>query len=312
MKKILVLLVLLLAVLPSTAFAAYAHPDLAGPLVLTVDIYNNYIELNDTLVVAKYQIDYTTNPTMPFSDLYIGRLLDPLGADLGESNLYSYFDDGYDFGYFAIYFTAADAPAWGAADSVQLIGNPLVAWTPATPPSGSLSTISWHSTATLVATANLLGANVLSWAGSLGAQWSVALSQASPSGTVLTTYGDQYFSMVIPQLRYTCPSIYSASTEVITTIEPTSYNTPDSDILDTVWPWQTSSTYKLMMFMVLAMMMMYGFMRIGRVDLGSGAVLLMIPIAARVGLISLGAAVSVAVVCVLILGFTVVLQRGAQ
>lgn len=316
MRKILCLVgaFVLLAMLlfPVVVLAAYAHPDIAGPSILSIDIYNNYLEPDDMLVVAKYRISYTTEPALSANELYIGRILDPSLTELGVASPYAYYNDGYDYGFFAIYFDTASAPTWAAVDTVNIGGNPLETWSPTTPPTGSLSTISWHSTSTVAATSSLLSANVLSWADSLGTQWSVSLVSTTPAGAKLTTYGDQYFSTVIPSLRTACPLIYSASTQTIEITEPTSYNTPDADTLDSSWPWQTSSSMKLLMIVAIAGIMIYvvGIL-FGRVDIAIGLVLLTVPLGARIGIVSTGTVLAIVVICCLIIGFSLIIQRGA-
>ena len=77
------------------------------------------------------------------------------------------------------------------------------------PPYATTSTLNWHATSTSAATKLLLGSNIISIANTLSDYWSVALTTETAAGTLLSSYGEQYFTNAILNLRTMCPSIFS-------------------------------------------------------------------------------------------------------
>jgi hypothetical protein len=190
---------------------AIADPD-TGPNILAVDAYQYCLEPGDMLFIVEYQISYAVLPTETIAEAFIGRVLDG-GVEVpgGHTSPYAYYNKGYDTAIFAIYFSSGTAPTWSGVESVGIIGNPTIGWGGVVP-SSYTSTISWHTSATNALTQILVGSKVLGYASSLGNLWSLTLSQTTTAGTsVLTSYGQQYFTTAVPFLPQIAPNIYPAS-----------------------------------------------------------------------------------------------------
>lgn len=302
----------------SPVFAAltFPDPDVHYPSISSVDVYNNYLELNDQLYVVNYWMQYSsanlTLMTESIDQTFTGRVLES-GAEQGNVAPYPYYASGYHKGVFAIYFPAAIAPTWGSANiSVQLNGNPIITWTGGpNPPTVSTASLSWHSTATVAATSLLLGAGVIQWATNLSNAWAVALTTQTAGGVKLSSYGDQYFSNAIPSLRSACPQIYTAGVVVL---QPTTFlDTPPPSPTASVWPWDLGgSNVRGAIFALFLIGAIYFIgMKAGRMDLGMFACIVLVPIGIRLGMIDVTIGILIAITCALVLGFTLILQRGA-
>ena len=226
-------LVLPILLVTTAVFATttLTYPDVQLPIMTAVDIYDNYLQPNDLLVVGNYWVQWTTMPTVTIDQTMAGRFTTANGTELSNVAPYPYYDNGYQHGVFSMYFSAAAVATanitWGGSYAAWLVGDVSVVWTSngtaTTPPYGSTSTITWHGSSSTSVTSVLLGNNVLSWAATLSNEWSTALVQSSTTGSKLSTYGDQYFSNAIPGLRTACPQIYSASMQVPQYREPSTY-----------------------------------------------------------------------------------------
>lgn len=125
---ILFVLFVVLLILPVIPVYAQISEPTGTFAVNQVEVYRNCLEELDQLYLITGTIEYTTTPTEYTVDQsYIVRLMN--GAiNLGNTTFYPYFDSGYDYGMCSIYFTAATAPAWMGAYTVQIQGNPTLHW----------------------------------------------------------------------------------------------------------------------------------------------------------------------------------------
>jgi hypothetical protein len=190
------------------------------------------------------------------------------------------------------------------------------------PPFTSSVSITWHATTTIGATSLLLGANVISWATTLSNYWAVALTTNTSDGFKLSTYGDQYFTNAIPNLRTACPQIFLSGSSIPSNVEPASYSTPYKTALENSWPFDTAGlatwfglnddVFKAgLFFLIFGMIAFFIGARARRFDVGMFVVLVAIPIGARLGWISLTLAILAGVFCAFALLFAVIFQRGA-
>ena len=108
-------------------------PDLTALQVSWVNVYTPVLQTGDVLLVAGYNIKYTTAPSTTMDLTYIGRLRSPAGVELGNVVPYAYYNGGYGMGMIALYWPAGTSPTWAAADTVSITGNPLLYWTALTP-----------------------------------------------------------------------------------------------------------------------------------------------------------------------------------
>jgi len=83
----------------------------------------------------------------------------------------------------------------------------------ATPPYTTTTTLNWHATTSSAATKLLMSSNIIMIANSLSNYWGIALTAESASGSQLSSYGEQYFTNAIVNLRTMCPSIFAGGIE---------------------------------------------------------------------------------------------------
>jgi len=168
-------------------------------------VYTNLIEDNDQMYVVDYTIDYTVNPTETAADAFMLLLLD--GSDVLDIKLpYPYEDDGYVRGATGFYFSATDAPTWGGAYTVQIRGNPSLAWSGAVP-IVSVSTFDLWQDAGSPLSKQLLSDRILWLGNQFDLEWgaSYTLIETLAQGQFLTTEGIEYFANTIPYLATVAP-----------------------------------------------------------------------------------------------------------
>jgi hypothetical protein len=185
--------------------------DPAVPDTLAIQdaiVCRDLLETGDFFVAVHYLILYdpTAEPTDTAQDLFLVRLMD--GADeLGVVTPYPYYNDGYDQGIVALYFSAADAPTWGDPYTVTLQGTPA-AW--ATPPTTSL-VLGPSNYSGLTGQAENQAA-LYGWMidaiESLESNWSVTLLETSEEGAILDETGQTYMTGAIPGLQALCPPLF--------------------------------------------------------------------------------------------------------
>jgi len=243
MRRLLVLpLVLLALIVLAAPVYAINSPD-SGPFITRVDAYRHYLESDDLLVVARYNVPYATPPTEIITQAYLGRLMN--GSTVLASVLpYSYYNKGYGYGGFSMYLDAASATGlWEAALTIELRGSPTLSWTPSVP-SVVTSSINWRSTASATATQALMYSHLIAYAEDLSDYWSIALTSSTAAGTVLSTYGETYFTNVVPNLRTAVPSLFSAGVTT-PTYEDIEWQKTQSEAIKGTWPfdWGGMSQY---------------------------------------------------------------------
>lgn len=186
-----------------------------------------------------------------------------------------------------------------------------------TPTSLPFATIFWHTSPDTTTTSNVLALNVITWAEALSNQWNIALTTQTASGSILSNYGDAYFSNAIPGLRNAVPQIYLAGTNVIQpTYTPISATVPAT--VNNFWPWagtvgEAGPVMKGFFFFLIGGAIILGTMFMtGRTDLGIMIVgMVWLPVGVRIGLMSMGVGFVIGIICLLVLLFTLVLNRGA-
>ena len=192
-------------------FSVYATtvpvPD-TGPFIVNYEAYENTYTLNDVLLLVEYNIPYASLPSNSATVNFLVRLLDPNGNVLGTVTPFAYENLGYGYGCAAIYF-APSTIAWGATDSVQIIGNPGVSWVGATVPNvtAPMMPSNWSASSTVAVGQTQACQQVISIAVDLENRWNVALTSSAVAGTVMNSYGQQYFGSVIPYFSTICGTI---------------------------------------------------------------------------------------------------------
>lgn len=125
---ILIILVLLTVLPLSASPSDMSKPD--GALsVIKVFAYENCLILGDQLFVAQINIPYTTVPSIPSSSAFLGRMVSNVGVEVGSTPINSYFNSGYSYNTFAVYFPTAVVP-WNIAPVYTLFldGSPTLNW----------------------------------------------------------------------------------------------------------------------------------------------------------------------------------------
>ena len=207
--------ILAIALVITLALPVFA---IANPTVIQINgvfVYRNCLEDLDQLYIVDYTLDYDPdsnpatddNPDENVTEAFLVRLMNG-ATELGSTAPYSYYDDGYDRGIAAIYFSAAEAPAWEGAYTMKLVGNPMLGWTGA-PPSTSVSSFNvWQDWVT--STQQIVLASKILWlADQLELAWTVDMIETTAAGSKLTTYGEAYFTNAIENLRLMAPSAFS-------------------------------------------------------------------------------------------------------
>ena len=209
MRKLFRLLLILL--LPGiwlvNALPAYAIDSPDNMSINDVWAYRHVMETNDQLYLIDYSIDYTIVPAESSSEAFICRLMNG-ATDEGQGVPYAYYDSGYGRGMIAIYLSAADAPAWNGAYTMQLSGNPTLAWSAGVPDT-TIASFNWSASASTQITSYEITAKVLWMADQLEMAWSVDMIETAGTGSVLTAYGESYFTTAIDNLREFAPKAFS-------------------------------------------------------------------------------------------------------
>ncbi len=326
-KRILITLVatlvMVIVLMPVSLVLAIANPT-DGPTIEQVDIYRHTLETDDMLILVQYYLNYAANPTETINEAYLGRLMN--GGEITNVAPYSYYDKGYDHGVFSMYLTAAEASGlWEDPLIVEFNGNPTLSW-PGDPPGTSTAVLIWHATITAEATETLLSIKVVSIANQLSDYWSVALTEAVAGGTVLSSYGEQYFTNAIPNLHTMCPNIFSGAVEAFVFV-PETYDQFGRDTflarldgtmlgrsLQGLADWTTIplTVVKGVIWLVIMAFPAY-FIAIATKDLRIAlfSVLVLIPLGTGVGMLSYTFTAVFALLCGVALAYAIFYQRSS-
>lgn len=235
LKVIAALVLAVLFLTPSVPVYAIANPD-SGPFILQVDAYQNLDTEGDTLFLVRINIPYVDVPDEPSSTAFIGRLL-LAGDEVQSTTPYAYHNSGYNYNTFALY--ASSDITWEGAYTISLSGSPTLEWV-GDVPEVSTTIIDWHASSSSALSQSMLVSNVLDWASSLSAYWIVALLSVTGSGgSVLSSYGVQYFTNVIPYLNLLCPSVLPTG-QTAATYEDQDFQAAGSEAVTSEWPFDFS------------------------------------------------------------------------
>ncbi len=208
--SLLVITIVLFLFVASPVLAAVAQPDTIA--IAEVRAYRHCLEEDDLLVIAKYHLDYTTNPDDSVEYTYLCRMMQGT-TELASTTPYWIVNKGYDWGIFSFYFSASEAPAWEGSYAIRLEGNPTLEWDGGTPPLVSTTSILWINLSDMNDTETYLGNWVLYLAQDFANRWSTTLTTEVTGGTVLNSTGQQYFANSIRNLREITPDIFSSGVE---------------------------------------------------------------------------------------------------
>lgn len=241
MNKILrILAVVLILVLLTFSIVVPVSAISHEPTLLQLnqaDAFQYCLESGDMLIFVDFTVTYDDpQPTEPISDTYILRMMSG-ATEIVSTTPYAFFNNGYNRGVIAIYLTKDEVTTaglvWGGAYSFKLDGNPLATWTGAVPSATQLNTINWSAATTQGATRLVVEAKIRALASSLQTAWnssSYILLANYASGGVLTSTGESYFSVIIPNLMAIAPGILSSSS-VETEYIDRNYGTDTADAI---------------------------------------------------------------------------------
>jgi len=216
--SVLTLAMLGLLLIASPVLAIGAPHDLQ---INSVYVFQHCLETNDQLYLVEYFVDYDEdadpetddNPDENITEAYLGRLMD--GVDeLSAVAPYAYYDEGYDEGVFAIYFSASDPnlPTWEGAYTMKLMGNPTLDWDAAIPETSVAAFDLWSDSTGITDTQNELTARILYIADQLELAWGINMVDSTGTGSYLSNYGEAYFTNAIPNIQTMAPRAFAGST----------------------------------------------------------------------------------------------------
>ncbi len=184
---------------------AIDNPD--SIIINQVRAYRDVEVDGDLLVVARYDINYTTNPVETVTEAYIARFLDG-ATQLATTAPYAFVipNNGYDLGLFGFYFSTEPIPATGFEVSLQ--GNPSL-FPSSTGNKAVNSGIEFRSGSLLAVDMRLQGQ-------ALQGAWRVTdptvnIIEGTTEGLRLTVSGEEYFTNSIPNIRATAGEIFQSN-----------------------------------------------------------------------------------------------------
>jgi hypothetical protein len=213
----LILSILLLGVI-SPVYAISSTPDILH--INQCDAYQYLKESGDMGFFIDFTITYPATPVEPISDTYVVKLMNTDGTTEITSTIpYAFFNNGYNRGVSFVYLTAGEVTtlgiSYGDALVIRLDGNPAASWDGAVPsaPIFTLANTNWSTASTQGQTRLVVEAKIRSLASGLQTSWNdpnFIMITNYASGSVLTTNGESYFSVVIPDIGIIAPNVLSS------------------------------------------------------------------------------------------------------
>ena len=224
---------------PITAEAQLIDPpDVLS--ISSVTAYDGAVNADDLLVLVLYRIQYTTIPSVAATDAFLGRFLVD-GLEVNSAEPIAFNDLGYGLGIVSFYFTASEKTAVGIEFTnpnvedyeISLQGKPSAF---ADPPALTISSITYRSANE---TAAVLTTDVEALAASLenDARWvanGFDLITFTVGQKVLTSDGEAYFGLSVPNLQIMIPNLFGSS-ETAPQVFERDFGTSERDRLLTIW-----------------------------------------------------------------------------
>ena len=189
------------------------NPDNPGPAIVLWNAYENTYVSGDILILVEYNIPYAIAPANSASVNFAIRYANAAGTVLQNVVPFAYNDLGYGYGAAAFYWSpTGSGPAWGDLGTIQLIGNPTISWSSGIPSTTvSMTSANWNVSTSTVVGRTQVCQEVIIVANSLKNRWGTDLTSLSSNGTVLNSYGQQYFSGIVPYFSTICGTIMVVS-----------------------------------------------------------------------------------------------------
>jgi hypothetical protein len=182
--------------------SANDEPDEMVNALYDITIFKDLLVTGDFLAVVPYDIPFTTIPDQTIAETFIFSMRDG-ATENGTALAYPHHDKGYGKGIVSFYF--ATGTTWEHAYTFRVQENPT--YYPAALKWDFVVSPSNYSSDSDQALA--LRAEVLSNATDLSTEFSEELISAGDDGTVLSTYGEIYFTNAIPGLQTMSPTLFS-------------------------------------------------------------------------------------------------------
>jgi hypothetical protein len=200
----------------------YAITDpTSPPSVSDVFVNRSLISDNDTCIYGRYLIPYTAIPDVNADETYTIRLIDTDNTtQKGAVKPFSYFNKGYNYGVFGLYFTSNIT--WDTQYIIRISQNPAHFTSPVSYDYVMPST-AYSTETTQDANQVEMAGNILILANYLEQQYTAyTLIEGGPAGSILAApQGETYFRGAIPGIQFMAPSLYLLS---VTELDYTSTN----------------------------------------------------------------------------------------
>ena len=221
-RALAVAFTLVISLYAATAYAI-GPPDTIQ--VNEANCYNGLAQPGDILCVAYYEIDYNTLPTENIDRAFIAYFLTsstavnsvaPIVYDGTITATTSPPAQGYGEGVLSFYWSAASVSTTavvfgGAGQAIKIQGNPAVTFTgAASARETTFNSITWDDSAD---PSRQLGFDVLGLASLLEVNWtaqSVQLNEIASGRWVLTSEGENYFLLAIPNLEFMASGVLTS------------------------------------------------------------------------------------------------------
>jgi hypothetical protein len=186
----------------------------SAPLVWQIKIFRNLLASGDSLYCVYANIPYTVIPDTLESDGYYWSIVDDTGTILGNTNGYSYYQNGYNYNLYALYFDATAGLTWGTEYTLRLSGNPAAF---AVPPvyNWTVSSTDYTTYTTQADNQKSLAEYGIIWARNLENKWQVNLIDEQDTGSVLSANGEKFFRNAIFGIQYMAPSLFYAQSTAV-------------------------------------------------------------------------------------------------
>lgn len=232
---ILGLVMLLIALTPSPAYALIDYPD-SDPEIIQINAYRNVLEDDDFLVVLYENTPYETAPSVVYSEAFVWRLYDTDGTtELAQASGYNYNSRGYGYNVISWYFSADDLadldidsyPAYYEQPYVIKVSGTFGADTFLIPETHTFnmaeSDYSNLTDSDEVKTA--IAQRIITIATDLDNQWGLStdysLIYSSETGNTLSIYGQSFFRGAIYGVQAMAPSIFPLAISNVNTADRT-------------------------------------------------------------------------------------------
>lgn len=226
-----------LGLFPTITYAQPA-PD-STPTVETVKAYRNVLETGDFFVMLMQNTPYASTPTIPYSQAFIWQFMSVDGTNvLGEALGYDFNANGYGYNVISFYWSAAQAPAWGLAYKLKLVGTPIAFSSPVSYSVYTMGIGNYSSLTNTIEVKRGIASWVITWVRYLDQKWGLTssyyLEVQTDTGTYLSSAGESYFRGAIYGCQAVAPAAFQLTISQINT-QDRSWGTQYIDALKTMY-----------------------------------------------------------------------------